>query len=276
MSFNKAVIRSIALVAASAAPFAFANSPAQGLSPAAAADLLFQLESLQQEVQQLRGMVEEQEYELKKIKERQKDRYIDLDKRISLIMSTASSQAPQEPVNSSANSTQPSGEVGVAPVAVAPISQSAGVNGSNTELEGGSSEGPLSVVEITEPSDEAKSAYKASYALIREKKFEEAAQAFDDFVLVYPSNTLTGNAHYWLGELKLVLGKPSEALDEFNMVVMKFPNHSKVADATYKLGIVNDQLGNKDEAKAFLQKVVSQFAGTNSATLAAGYLNNME
>ncbi|WCN09200.1 tol-pal system protein YbgF [Marinomonas mediterranea] len=270
MAFNKAVIRSIALVAASAASFASANT-VQGLSPAAAADLLFQLESLQQEVQQLRGLVEEQEYELKKMKTRQRDRYIDLDKRISLIMS--SSQAPQAQVASvSQTESQPQQESGSISVASAPI------NSAGSDIGSASSDAmeTTPVVAITEPSDEAKGAYKAAYALIREKKFEEAAQAFDDFVLVYPSNTLTGNAHYWLGELKLVLGKPGEALNEFNMVVTQFPNHSKVADATYKLGIVNDQLGNKEEAKQFLQKVVSQFSGTNSATLAAGYLNNME
>ncbi|MBU2236730.1 MAG: tol-pal system protein YbgF, partial [Gammaproteobacteria bacterium] len=78
-------IRSFAMALCLTAPFALAESQmaSGGLSPNAAADLLFQLETLQQEVQSLRGQLEDQGHELKLMKESQRDRYIDLDKRIS-------------------------------------------------------------------------------------------------------------------------------------------------------------------------------------------------
>ena len=78
-------VRSFAMVLFFTAPFALAEAQqtSGGLSPSAAADLLFQLETLQQEVQSLRGQLENQGHELKLMKESQRDRYIDLDKRIS-------------------------------------------------------------------------------------------------------------------------------------------------------------------------------------------------
>lgn len=48
-------------------------------------ELFFQLQTLQREVQQLRGMVEEQAYELQKLKQQRMDDYLDLDKRIGAL-----------------------------------------------------------------------------------------------------------------------------------------------------------------------------------------------
>lgn len=46
-------------------------------------EMYFQLQTLQQEVQELRGIVEEQGHELKRLKQQRMDDYLDLDRRIS-------------------------------------------------------------------------------------------------------------------------------------------------------------------------------------------------
>lgn len=61
-----------------------ANSNAsQGLSPAASQMLFSEIEILKQEVQYLRSTVEQQGNELNKLKAEQKQRYLDLDRRMS-------------------------------------------------------------------------------------------------------------------------------------------------------------------------------------------------
>src|SRR5690554_5229874 len=48
-------------------------------------DLFLQLQALQTEVQSLRGIVEEQGYQIRRMEQEQRDRYLDLDRRLSAL-----------------------------------------------------------------------------------------------------------------------------------------------------------------------------------------------
>jgi len=251
-------ISSLALALTLSAPIATANT-LNGIPPNVAADLLYQLETLQQEVSQLRGQVEQQQYELNKLKSLSKDRYIDLDKRVSGLATQAQAAPVIAPTGSNVQTADSTATVAAHTATVAPLAAA-----------------PVRPVKLEEPTSEARAAYNSAYELIRNKKFEEAQSAYRSYVTSYPNNSLTGNAHYWLGELALVLGNQGEALVQFKTVQDSFAGHSKVPDAIYKLGIVNDQLGNQSLAKEFFQRVISQYPESNSAALATNYLNNMK
>jgi tol-pal system protein YbgF len=260
MFYKDVKIHSLAMALFFTAPFAWAESPQanSGLSPGAAADLLFQLDTLQQEVQSLRGQLEEQGHELRLMKQSQRDRYIDLDKRISLLMSASSSQPnnslPQKTVQAPAQ----------VPAEKVKTTASALIAS------------PLAPVTLQPPTAESQQAYNNAYNLIRQRKFDEAESAFDKFVKDFPNNSLTGNGYYWLGEVKLVQGKPREALEAFSTVIQSFPGHAKEQDSLYKLGTVNDQLGDSVKAKSYLQDVIRRFPDTKAAKLSAGYLSKIK
>ncbi|MEP3350548.1 MAG: tol-pal system protein YbgF [Marinomonas sp.] len=264
MIFRKVKIRSVAMALCFTAPFAMAETQQArtALSPAAAAELLFQLETLQQEVQSLRGQLEEQGHELKLMKESQRDRYIDLDKRLSLLM-TSSINRQAAP----ATSSSPIQQTAPAPV-VTPVKQDRPTVSAPIS--------PLAPVVLQPPTEQAKQAYNEAYNFIRERKFDESEAAFAQFVQDYPSNTLTGNGYYWLGEVKLVQGKSVEAINAFSTVIQKFPGHSKEPDSLYKLGTVNDQLGDSAKAKSYLQDVIGRFPESKAAKLASGYLSKIK
>lgn len=59
------------------------------------AELFYQFQTLQQEVQELRGMVEEQAHEIKRLKQQRMDDYLDLDRRLSEMSQAGASAAPQ-------------------------------------------------------------------------------------------------------------------------------------------------------------------------------------
>lgn len=61
-------------------------STAKPLSNTAAQILFSDIELLKQEVQRLQGLVEEQAYELNKLKTEQKERYLDLDRRLTQVV----------------------------------------------------------------------------------------------------------------------------------------------------------------------------------------------
>jgi tol-pal system protein YbgF len=80
-------------------PQGFGSGVAQPNMPASAeSDVYSQIRSLQEEIATLRGLVEEQAYELKQLKQLQLDNYIDLDRRISGGSQSAASNPSDEPL----------------------------------------------------------------------------------------------------------------------------------------------------------------------------------
>ena len=76
----KALMASIVLAIIVSAGAA-GNVRAQQADPAMVANLVLQVQELQDEVRTLRGMLEEQARELENLKRRQRDQYLDLDRR---------------------------------------------------------------------------------------------------------------------------------------------------------------------------------------------------
>jgi tol-pal system protein YbgF len=80
-------------------PQGFGSGVAQPNMPASAeSDVYSQIRSLQEEIATLRGLVEEQAYELKQLKQLQLDNYIDLDRRISGGSQSAAPAPSDEPL----------------------------------------------------------------------------------------------------------------------------------------------------------------------------------
>lgn len=134
--------------------------------------------------------------------------------------------------------------------------------------------GPVAAATPLPPASEA---YRDAMELVRAKKFNDAAKAFDEFSVNYPDDALVANAMYWAGEVYLIDNKLDLAAERFSQVVETYPGHSKTADATYKLGVTLDRQGKKDEARQVLSRVISQFAGKADGTvaLAKSYLDKM-
>ena len=80
-------------------PQGFGSGVAQPSIPASAeSDVYSQIRSLQEEISTLRGLVEEQSYELKQLKQLQLDNYMDLDRRLSGGANSVAPAASVEPL----------------------------------------------------------------------------------------------------------------------------------------------------------------------------------
>lgn len=217
---------------------AYVGSESQ--APASAQGQLFmQLQQMQDEIAQLRGMLEEQQNEIQQLKQESLSRYQDLDSRLQ------GGAAPAQ--NSSAGGAINAAGTPAAPV---PQDQSAAATG--------------------EPADPAKEKlyYDAAFDLIKAKDFDKASQAFNAFLRKYPQSQYAGNAQYWLGEVNLAKGDLQGAGKAFAQVAASYPNHAKVPDSLFKLADVEQRLGNAAKAKGILQQLVAQYPGTSAAQLA--------
>ncbi|MEP4486721.1 MAG: tol-pal system protein YbgF [Halioglobus sp.] len=211
-----------------------------GYPPAAgggsASNMLLQLQQLQQEVMLLNGKVEEQANELRRLKEQSLERYVDLDKRVSAMSSGAA--------------------------VAAPAAGSASGNAGNA-TPSGSAAGNSQVAEQPGEGD----AYRAAYALVRSQQFDQAVPAFKQFLQNYPAGRYAPNAHYWLGELYLVIqpADPESARQSFKLLIDQYPDNTKVPDALYKLGRVHFMKGNRERAREYFDRVISQYGSTDSS-----------
>ncbi len=204
------------------------------------AQVFMQLQEMQNQINQLRGTVEEQQLLIKQLQKESLERYQELDKRLlsSQVTNTDGSNA----VDASASLTPPKDTTKT----IAPA---------NPEQE--------------------KLYYDASFGLIQKKDYPKAEQAFTAFLNKFPNSQYAGNAQYWLAEVNLAQGKQQEASTNFNKVIQQYPSHNKVPDAMYKLATVQNQLGNKVKAKELLTQLIAKYPGSSAATLAKRMLQTL-
>jgi tol-pal system protein YbgF len=213
------------------------------------ASLLQKIQGLQQDIQELRGQLEMQTHDLKRLQDQQLSFYKDLDARIS--------QSPHSQVMNTASTPSTT--------AATPLSSS----NATTIV---TPPHPVINSNKSNPANEQIS-YLAAYELVKNKHFDEALSAMQAFVIQYPHGGYTANAQYWLGELCLVKNDYAKAIEHFNHVLHEFPSSSKSAASLLKIGYAQAALGQTPEARLTLQTVIKNYPDTHTAQLAITKLN---
>ena len=194
-----------------------------------------QLSDNQRDIDSLRGQIQESQYQLNQVVERQKQIYQQMD---SLSQGGAQSA---------------SAAAGTAGGAAAGASSDAG------------SSAPAAASATPSGGDE-NSDYNAAVSLALEKKqYDQAISAFQSFVKQYPKSTYQPNANYWLGQLFYNKGKKDDAAYYFAVVVKNYAKSPKAPDAMYKVGIIMQEKGQADKAKAVFQQVIKQYPTSAAA-----------
>ena len=217
--------------------------------------LLNKIQGLQQEVQELRGQLDMQAHDLKRLQDQQMSFYKDLDARLSGSTKQASNPTT-ELTPAAALTTSNVSPAAPSAAAITPVITPVAVNQTNT-------------------ADEQLS-YLAAYELIKSKRFNDALSAMHAFVLKYPHGGYTANAQYWLGELYMVKNDYPQAIEHFNIVLQEFPLSSKGAASLLKVGYAMAASGKIPEARLKLQEVIKNYPDTNTAQLATAKLNALK
>lgn len=210
-------------------------------------DFVNKLQSLEQELQELRGQVEVQAHELDELKQQQLARQ-DLDVNASHTLAKENAHptyiAPSIPKT---KPTTPDLTMDVQPI------QNLAKTSTN----------PVRI----NPADEQIS-YLAAYDLVKQQQFPQATQAMQQFLTKYPQGGYSANAHYWLGELYLANKEYSSAIEQFETVIQNFKSSSKYAPSRLKLGYALAESGRLSEAKEQLTTVMNLYPDTTNARLA--------
>ncbi len=198
--------------------------------------------SLREEISSLREQLEQQSYELENMKQRQRNLYIDMDRRI--------------------NSVEAGGRNNVNFVAPVPPPNATTTNSS------------ASVV-VTADAD-GKGAYDKAFTLLKEGQYKQSITSFEAFKASYPNSKYADNAQYWLAEASYVSRDYKKALAEFQQLIAQYPDSSKNSGARLKIGYVYFELKNWSAARDALQQVVTLYPGKTVAKKAKERLQRMK
>ncbi len=260
--------------------------------------LLDQFREMRAELETLRGLVEEQTYELNNMKRESLDRYTDLDSRLTSLSNAAPASGPAANLQSGA--VAPVAAISQ-PVSAAPVNAAAPVVApvpapvpAQDAIAATSPVVPVTaapattpaVAAVSEPVVEAPAVQPtvlteqqqyqlALDSLLQEEQYQRAVTEFDQYLTQYPNGRFVTNAYYWKGQAYVNLAMMEEARVAFETIVTQYPDGRKVDDAMYSLGTVYDKLGNVERAQQLLRQVQSRFPNTSAANLADIYLRSM-
>lgn len=245
-----------------------APARAQDADPQVMTNLVIQVQQLQDEVRNLRGMLEEQARELENLKRRQRDQYLDLDQRISAVRGGQ----PMEPGAMGADSYAAQPEPQVAPPPDEPEVRGPMVSPSDVA---GIGEPDVQSQAVAASPEAEKAAYDQAFQALKELRYADAAEAFQAFLQRYPDSEYADNAQYWLGESYYVTRNYDIALTAFQDLLDRFPNSPKAPDALLKVGYTHYELEQWDSARAALTQVQEQFPDSTLSRLAENRLRSM-
>lgn len=211
-------------------------------------DLTLAMDALRRDNSRLQGEIDRLRHELSQLKRKQRDIYLDVDQRLSALQAgpAASSGASK----------------GVATGAGTPAAQ-------------GSPKSEPSAQPAD--ADQMQADYKAAYALLspQQRRYDEAAKAFRQFLEKYPGSPLAANAQYWLGEAYYVSQNNAEAKAAFEQLVRKYPDSAKVPGALYKIGRIKAAEGDRVGARQLYERVLEEYPSSPAAGLAREQLKRL-
>ena len=228
-------------------------------------DLMTRMDSLQNQVQDLLGKMEEQTHNMEQLKKRQRDLYLDIDRRLQTMEKAQTSMPGTAASGSVFGTPMPGGSVpgasvsaGAGATGMAPSTAVAGSADSQADLQ------------------QERAAYERAFNLLQDGRYDLAVAAFKSFMQSYPAGKFADNAQYWLGEANYVQRHFKVALNEFDKVVKNFPNSPKRADALLKLGYSYQELGDINKARLSLNEVVMSYPNSTAASLAQKRLQDLK
>jgi tol-pal system protein YbgF len=230
-------------------------------------NMVLQIQSLQQEVQRLRGELEEQNHALESLSKRQRDLYLDLDRRLN----NGAAGASATPASGTAPESKPPPPISGAPATPrAAATPAAPATPAPPAAASGPGEAPAAGSAAVAPGDPAKeqAAYQQAFDLLKRGNYPESIAAFRKFLAAYPAGSYADNAQYWLGEASYVTRDFDTAMADFTKVVSQFPNSAKVPGALLKIGFIQYEEHDWAKARTTLRGLMAQYPRSTEARLA--------
>ncbi len=228
------------------------------------------VDQLSDEISQLNGEIEQQGFDIDGIKKRQRELYLDIDRRLRDLESGAATRAPVGSISVPQIETTAAVETTTANQTPTPEPSTSQSASASTQSTTASVSQTPSVTQSAE-----KAAYQAAFDTLKEGRYKKAKTELKTFLTRYPSSSYAGNAQYWLAEAHYVTRNFDQGIVEFKRVLDKYPASNKVPDAMLKLGYTFYELKQFPQAKSILNDLRQKFPDETASRLAAKRLDRI-
>ena len=262
-------LRSIGLTAlATLALAGAAMAQQQGAQNRGVIELMNQIETLNAELNKLRGEMEVLNNSLENAQRRQRDMYLDLDTRLRRFESAAGEPG------------KPSGDLEARikrledAQAGGPTAAAAPTPGPAAAVTTPTPPAPPATPAVPKPAapaapagdaSAARRAYDAALNTYRSGDYQGAVAAFDSFVKRYPKDALAPNAQYWIGDAWFNLRDFRAAATAQQTLIGAWPDSPKVPDAMLNLSSAQIALGDTAAARKTLEDLIARFPQNEAA-----------
>lgn len=240
--------------------------------------LVGDVQRLHEEVRRLRGDIERLQFDAEQNRIRQRDMFIDMEKRLSALENGTAQgpvavTAPQPgatvapPVAAPQNPPQAGAQVIQPPVTAAGDSSNGAAENVVT---------PPPPAPAVNPAAAEQEAYLQAFEMLKLGRYDDSISAFQAFLQRFPDGDYADNARYWLAETHYVKKEYPIALEHFRTLLAEYPDSTKLPGALLKLGYIHYELGNNAEARIALERVRNEYASSSVADLAKQRLERMD
>lgn len=224
-------------------------------------DMLSRMDDLQMQIEKLRGDIEIQSHQLEEIKQRQRDLYVDIDRRLLRLERNAPPSPEASTGAAATGSTDKLQGTGKTPMAQAPSGQTPAVStGTQTASVDAAGE---------------QQAYQKAFDTLRALRYDQAVAAFKGFLAKYPNGRYAHIAQYWIGEADYAQRKFKQAIVDYQKLIDDYPTSPKLAEAMLKIGYSQYELKNNKAAETILKQLIKSYPGTTEAGQAQNLLQKI-
>ncbi len=237
----------------------------EGAAPMPSGSAAAQFTQIEEEIRQLRGQMEQIQYQSTKNAQDLQKFMGDTDYRLQAIEQKEAAAAAAQAA-AAAPPPAPAATPEAAPAAEAAPTTPATYQKDGAAKDAAAKETPASPTGKDFPN--ANALYNHSFDLLKQKDYTGAAASFDNFVKTYPTDPLTPNAYYWLGESYYTRGDYTRSAESFRKGFENAPDGQKAPDNLLKLAMSLDKVKRTKEACIVLKQVVTKYNDSAPRTAA--------
>ncbi|MCY4051948.1 MAG: tol-pal system protein YbgF [Gammaproteobacteria bacterium] len=267
------------------------SSPSEQLSSQSTATyellhILNQLNEIKAELKLLRNSVEEMEFENQKTQRRQSDLFLDIDRRLTELESipiadlqiASKLQGGEQTIDAGGFGAEAS-QVLVVPDGSMPSGQTETSSTGETERTT-----PNTVTESTNDqsiginvvSIQEQDLYDQAIEQLKQSRYEEAINGFQQLADTWPASQLADNAYFWLSEALYLNREFEKALAGFKVITDNYPDSDRLPDAMLKIGYIYYDVGEYTNAADTFRSVLERFPNHQVSVSAQTRLRRIE
>lgn len=213
-------------------------------------EMLTRIQTLEREIQLLRGDLESQTHQLQELNKKQRDLYIDIDRRLLNLEKSIQAQAGTNTATPAAATNTPAATTVAKPVTDKPESAPA--------------------------AEDDQKAYQQAFDHLREQRHEKAIAEFRSYIKNFPKGRYAHVSQYWIAEAYFAQGQFKDAIASYQQLIDTYPSSPKLAEAMLKIAESHYKLNDLSNAQKAAERLIKAYPGTEEAKQGQALLQKLK